>query len=62
MCPVGAIETPGWKTDENLCINCMRCVKDCPAECRYVPKDRLREMTERLRAACATRKKNSFFG
>ena len=62
MCPVGAIEAQGWKTDENLCINCMRCVKDCPAECRYVPKERLREMTERLRAACAARKKNSFFG
>ena len=62
VCPVGAILTPGWKTDENLCINCMRCVKECPAECRHVPKERLRAMTERLRAACDSRKENAFFG
>ena len=61
-CPVGAILTPGWKTDENVCINCMRCVKECPAECRHVPKQRLRAMTERLRAACDSRKENAFFG
>ena len=61
-CPVGAIVTPGWKTDANVCINCMRCVKVCPAECRHVPKERLRAMTERLRAACDTRKENAFFG
>ena len=61
-CPVGAILTPGWKTDENVCINCMRCVKNCPAECRHVPKERLRAMTEQLRAACDSRKENAFFG
>ena len=61
-CPVGAILTEGWKTDANVCINCMRCVKVCPAECRHVPKERLRAMTERLRATCDTRKENAFFG
>lgn len=61
-CPVGAILTLGWKTDGNVCINCMRCVKNCPAECRHVPEERLRAMTERLRAACDSRKENAFFG
>ena len=61
-CPVGAILTPGWKTDGNVCINCMRCVKNCLAECRHVPKERLRAMTEQLRAACDSRKENAFFG
>ena len=60
-CPAGAVLADGWKTDENKCINCMRCIKYCPAGCRHVPEEVLREMTQRLRPACGTRKENAFF-
>jgi len=38
-CPVGAIDA--WnprKTDKNLCIGCMRCVRVCSQMARHLPK------------------------
>ena len=38
QCPLGAIplEEPD-KTDPGRCINCLRCVKVCPRQCRVLP-------------------------
>ena len=57
---MSAILPGSWESDENLCINCMRCISLCPVKCRKVPEKILHAMTERLRTACEERKENVF--
>ena len=60
-CPVGAIEAAPWSADPARCIGCMRCIAFCPMQSRHLPAAALREMTERLRPACESRKEPAFF-
>ncbi len=60
-CPVKAISSDGTKTDSDICINCMRCIKICPAKSRSLPEELLNGLTERLRKACEERKNNEFY-
>lgn len=60
-CPVHAISTDGKKTDEKLCINCMRCIDICPNKCRKLPDDIVTSLVSRLKNVCSGRKNNEFF-
>lgn len=62
LCPVGAISVDDPKsTDEEKCISCMRCVSVCPQKARKVDDSLLAALTERLKDACSSRKKNEIF-
>lgn len=58
-CPAGAIpkENPSV-TDEKKCITCMRCVEICPEHARGVSRILLSAASQKLKKACAGRKKN----
>lgn len=58
-CPVNAIppEIPSV-TQDDICISCMRCIKVCPHNARELDPAMLSAVTEKLRAACTSRKDN----
>lgn len=58
-CPVKAIPAHDpSKTDETLCISCMRCISVCPSQARGVNKLLLAAGAQKLKKACSTRKRN----
>ena len=61
-CPVGAIsiENPR-KTNKNLCISCMRCVKICPSHSRKVNSFMVKVASKKMNAACQEEKENELF-
>ena len=62
QCPVGAIPTDEpYKTDPDLCINCMRCVGLCPRQCRALPDPFLAKVTEMLNENAAGYKMPAIF-
>ena len=58
QCPVGAIplDDPS-QTNNDLCINCMRCVQICPQQCRALPDAFLNMITQMLNQNAAGYKK-----
>ena len=61
-CPVGAIPADNpKKTDKNLCISCMRCIKVCPSHARKVNSLMVKVASKKMEAACAQQKKNELF-
>ena len=61
-CPVGAIpkDDPS-RTNNDLCINCMRCVEVCPQHCRALPDAFLTMITQMLNQNAAGYKKPTIF-
>ena len=61
-CPVGAIslENPK-KTDEELCISCMRCVYVCPQHSREAGGLMYRMAQKKRKKLCAEPRKNELF-
>ena len=61
-CPVGAIpkDDPS-RTNNDLCINCMRCVEVCPQHCRALPDAFLTMITHMLNQNAAEYKKPTIF-
>ena len=61
-CPVGAIpkDDPS-RTNNDLCINCMRCVEVCPQHCRALPDAFLTMITQMLNQNAAEYKKPTIF-
>ena len=62
QCPVGAIplDDPS-QTNNDLCINCMRCVAVCPQQCRALPDAFLAMITKMLNQNAAGYKKPVVF-
>ena len=62
QCPVGAIsmDDPS-QTNNDLCINCMRCVEICPQNCRALPEDFRNMITQMLNQNAAGYKKPVVF-
>lgn len=61
-CPVGAIDADDpSKTDEKICISCMRCIAVCPQEARSVSKVLLTAAGMKMKKACSDYKKNELF-
>ena len=62
QCPVGAIplDYPS-RTNNDLCINCMRCVEVCPQHCRALPDAFLTMITQMLNQNAAGYKKPTIF-
>lgn len=58
QCPLGAIpvDNPS-QTNQDLCINCMRCVETCPQQCRALPDTFLMMITQMLNQNAAGYKK-----
>ncbi|MEG2773836.1 MAG: EFR1 family ferrodoxin [Acetivibrio sp.] len=61
-CPVNAIsvEDPG-KTNKELCISCMRCIKVCPTHARKLNGLLLATAEKSFYQKCKTRKEAEFF-
>ena len=61
-CPVGAIPfgDPG-STDNERCINCLRCVQICPMQCRALPMPFLNWITNMLAEKATGYKKPAIF-
>ena len=62
QCPLGAIpmENPS-QTNQDLCINCMRCMEVCPQKCRTLPDSFLAMVTQMLNENASGYKKPSLF-
>ena len=62
QCPLGAIpiDEPN-KTNNDMCINCMRCVHICPQQCRTLPTPFLAGATQMLNEKAAGYKKPAIF-
>ncbi len=61
-CPVGAIPSADpSKTDEKICISCMRCIAICPQSARGVSKSLLMASSLMLKKACGGHKENQLF-
>ena len=59
---MGAIDAADpRRTDAELCIGCMRCVKLCPVEARTIDPDALAGLEARLAPLCTGRKENELF-
>lgn len=61
QCPMNAISKETFKTNMDLCINCMRCISICPKHCKSLPEEHVEGLIERLRLACQERKDNQFY-
>lgn len=62
LCPVGAISIENTKkTDKNLCISCMRCIKVCPSHSRKISSLMLKIASKKMEAACQSKKENELF-
>lgn len=56
-CPVGAIPTDEpYKTDEDKCISCMRCIKVCHNNARKINPVVLAVLNGKLKKVCGVRK------
>ena len=60
-CPVKAVSADGSRTERDLCINCMRCIKICPQQCRSLPVQLVSGLMRRVGEACRERKMNQFY-
>ena len=62
QCPVGAIplDDPS-QTNNDLCINCMRCVQVCPEQCRALPEQFVAAAIGMLNEKAAGYKKPAIF-
>ena len=60
-CPTGAIDKSSFECEKAKCISCLRCIKVCPMNCRYVPEELLAKLKAHLAPLCASRKDNEFF-
>ncbi|MCI8464503.1 MAG: 4Fe-4S binding protein [Lachnospiraceae bacterium] len=61
-CPAGAIPTEDpSKTDEKVCISCMRCIGICPKKARSVSKTLLAASSMKMKKVCSGRKSNELF-
>lgn len=61
-CPVGAIPIEeAQKTNDKLCISCMRCIDVCPNKARKLNPILLKVASKKLEAACQKRKDNEVF-
>lgn len=62
QCPVGAIplDNPN-QTNNDVCINCMRCVQVCPQRCRTLPAPFVAGATQMLNEKAAGYKKPVVF-
>ncbi|MBE6570377.1 MAG: 4Fe-4S ferredoxin [Ruminococcaceae bacterium] len=61
-CPVGAIDRHNSnKTDKEICIGCMRCVRLCPQHARDFDAGFMQTMTEKFAAGLSGRKENTLF-
>ena len=58
VCPVRAIDKETFAADPTRCIQCMRCVRQCPKHARALD---VRAMTERLESLFLRRADNAFF-
>lgn len=61
-CPVGAIpkQQPN-KTDETVCITCMRCIKRCPLQARSLNPLLIFAASQKMKKVCSTYKENQLF-
>lgn len=62
LCPTNAIpkDNPN-KTENTLCISCMRCISVCPNSARSLNKLLLLPASQKLKKVCSTPKKNELF-
>ncbi|MDO4764826.1 MAG: 4Fe-4S binding protein [Eubacteriales bacterium] len=60
-CPVNAIFEKSWQCDMEKCILCMRCIKICPNQSRYLEPNAIARMTEDMRKFCESRKENEYY-
>lgn len=61
QCPVNAINERTLKADKDICISCMRCVKNCPTHSRTVNKLVSTIASLALKKSAAKRKPNQLF-
>lgn len=62
LCPVGAIPDENPKaTEADKCISCMRCIQVCPTQARKCSAVILAAASQKMKKACAGRKKNELF-
>ena len=59
-CPTNAIDEE-FNCVKEKCISCLRCIKVCPMNCRYVDSSLLEKLKAHLKPLCQTRKSNEFF-
>ena len=61
-CPVHAIPKEDMtRTDEDMCISCMRCIAVCPSGSRKLNKVMVNVAAQKLKKACAEPKQNELF-
>lgn len=62
QCPAGAIpaDDPS-RTNNDVCINCMRCIQVCPVQCRALPVPFVEGATNMLNEKAAGYKKPALF-
>lgn len=62
LCPTGAISAANpKKTDKDLCISCMRCIKVCPKKARKVNPMLVKVAANKMKAVCGQKKENELF-
>ena len=60
-CPVGAIDPVTFKADSKKCISCMRCMRQCPKNCRSVNSLMVSIASMAIKKACSARKENELY-
>lgn len=61
-CPVSAIPKENPKiTDNDKCISCMHCIAVCPQKARFLDKELVNSMTEKVKERFAGRKQNKLY-
>ncbi|MEG1501728.1 MAG: 4Fe-4S binding protein, partial [Clostridiales bacterium] len=61
-CPVNAISaTEPDKTDDNICISCLRCIKLCPQKARKLDQARLSAVEKVFAEKFSIRKEPEIF-
>ena len=62
VCPVGAIPVDSpWKTNTDLCISCMRCIKTCPSHARSFNPLLAKIAGLSMKKSCSGHKENELF-